>query len=310
MENTLLILLSGGNPQEAMIAEIAHSRLGGSLAHVDAQRKPSEPTDPHVTRFHSDQLDQLYCKLAVAQGPATVVVSARAVPATIKFLERYPGTVNDFSSVICFATPDSGSQQRVADRLTSLAHMGADHNSLAVAFTNAPRAARVEDAYKQLADHVASGNFSGVSLDAVLYRSTLFERIRDLQLPLGEMLRGEVDYQTSLKLAHRNGEPEHVLHRLAQQVMVQAESLLAARPKSPGRLMPCAYPICPRATGRFRCRWRRFHAHRNRPHLRMSSRLGRPSGPDRRWCRAGRHVHGRMTGKSEIHPAQINETPI
>jgi hypothetical protein len=223
MENSHLIFLSGGDPQETVVGEFVHSRLGGSLMRVDAQRKMSGPPGPDVASFHPGQLEQLYCKLAAARDPCTVVVSARAVTATLEFLEQRPGTVDDFASVICTAAADSSSQQRVADRLTRLSRMGADHNKLGVAFTQAPRAATVEEAYRQLVNHVVSGNFSGVCLDVVLYRSTLFERIRDLQLPIDAMLRGEVDYRTPLKLARRDREPEHVLHQLAQQLMVQRE---------------------------------------------------------------------------------------
>lgn len=221
MENSRLILLSSSDPQETAVGELVQLRLGGSLARVDAQRKTLGLREPDVARFRPDQLEQLYCKLATATTPCTVVVWARAVPETIAFLEQHPGTINDFAPVVCTTTQDAASQQSVTDRLARLSHMGADHSRLSGVFAQAPRAVPVEEAFAQLVAHVVSGNYRGVSVDAALYQSAVFTRVRDLQLPVGAMLRGEVDYQISLRLAHWDREPEHVLRQFARQLMVQ-----------------------------------------------------------------------------------------
>jgi hypothetical protein len=220
MENSHLILLSGSDIQETVAGELVHSRLGGQFVRVDAQRKTPGLSESDVVRLHPNQLEQLYYQLPASRSVCTVVVSANAVPATLEFLEQHQGTVSDFASVICTTTPCAASQQSVADRLPRVSRMGVDQSQLGVFFTQAPRTGTVEEAYGQLVAFIRD-NFPRISLEAVLQHSSIFTRIRDLQLPVATALRGEVDYKAALEQAHKNCEPEDVLNQLARQLMVQ-----------------------------------------------------------------------------------------
>ena len=220
MENSHLILLSGSDMQETVSGELVHSRLGGMLVRVDAQRKTPGLSESDVVRLHPNQLEQLYYQLPASRRVCTVVVSANAVPATLEFLEQHQGTVSDFASVICTTTPNASSQQSVADRLPRLSRMGVDQSQLGVLFTQAPRTATVDEAYGHLVAFIRD-NFPRISLEAVLHHSSIFTRIRELQLPVATVLRGEVDYKAALEQAHKNCEPEDVLNQLARQLMMQ-----------------------------------------------------------------------------------------
>ncbi|MGF7136687.1 hypothetical protein P3T40_008200 [Paraburkholderia sp. EB58] len=221
MKQTRLILVSGSDAQENAVGEIVHSDAGGSLARVDKPRKTPAQPEPDVFRVRTTQLAHFYCTRAAAHDPCTAVVSAQAVPAMLDFLEEHTGTVGDFASIVCTVTPDPASQQTVADTLTRLSSMGAAPQNLAVVFTQAPRAISVQEAFAQLAAHIASGRFPAISYEAVLYQSKVFERARDLQLPIGAMLRGEVDFGISLEQARQAGEPDHLLHELARKLLAQ-----------------------------------------------------------------------------------------
>jgi hypothetical protein len=221
MDHSRLILVSSHDAQQHALGELLRSRVGGLLILVDGGRKaPSQP-EADVVRVRPDRLDQLYCTVAAAQHACSVLVFAQAVPAVLDFLEQHAGTAGDFASIICSSTPDPASQQTVIDTLTRLSRMGADHEKLTVAFTQAPHAVPVQEAFAQLVAHTVSGEFRGVSLEAVLHQSQAFERARDLQLDIGGILRGELNFETALAQARQAGEREHVLHGIARKLLAQ-----------------------------------------------------------------------------------------
>jgi hypothetical protein len=220
MENPRIIFLSSTDVQENAVCELIQSQREGPLVRVDAQRRTAASAECGDIRVHPGQLEQFYPRLLTSYNACTVAVSVNSAYATLKFLEEHPGSISDFESVILSTTPDPKAQQSVIEKLNSLSRMGADQHQLRVAFGRAPRAAPVEETYGKLVPHL-SEHFPCINLDAVLYESSIYARIRDLRLPLGLMLRGEVDYQVALRQARLNSEPEDVLQQFVQKLMLQ-----------------------------------------------------------------------------------------
>jgi hypothetical protein len=220
MENPYIVFLSSTDVQENALGELLQSQRNGPLVRIDARRKTAAPAESDVIRVHPGQLGAFYPKLVTSYDACTVAVSANAASLMMKFLEEHPGTASDFESVILSTTPDPKAQQGVIEKLASLSRMGAGQDRLRVAFIRSPRTTAIGETYAKLVPHLRE-NFPHISLDAVLYQSSVFARIHDLQLPLGPMLRGKVDYQETLRQARLNGEPEEVLQQFVQKLMLQ-----------------------------------------------------------------------------------------
>ena len=171
--------------------------------------------------MRADRLDQLYCMLAATPHPCCVVVPPQSSGAVLAFLEEHPGTANDFECIICTVTPNEESQQAAAQTIIRLADMGVDCANIRVALTGAPDAVPVREAFGRLVGHLSTPRLEGISLDAVLQASRVFERVKDLQLPISSILQGTVDFQDELAHAREAGEPEHNLHALARKLLVQ-----------------------------------------------------------------------------------------
>jgi len=225
---TILVLASSAEPMECAIGDIIQSRIGGSLVFVDAQRKAPGQQKEH-TRVRPDRLDQLYCLLASAREASTVAVSSECVSAVLAFLTEFPGTADDFTSIICTATPHSDSQQAAIETLTRLSRIGASSSKLGLLFTQAPHEIPVDEAFSQLASSLKSGQFPNASLEAVLHQSSAFGRALDLRLPVSGILNGLADFEAALQEARNTDAPDHTLHLLARQVLAQ-RALHGCRP--------------------------------------------------------------------------------
>lgn len=221
MNDHYLILTSGNDVQESAVAELVRSRTGARLVRVEVPRKASAQTEPDALRVRADRPDELYCMLAAASHACCVAVSAPSVAPTLEFLAEHPGTANDFSLIICTATPRAESQQSAVGTLTRLASMSVDPTRVGVVYTHTPRDASAEQAFTQLASYLADGPFAAGCREAVLKDSTAFERARELQLPIAGILSGQVRFESALEAAREAGEPEELLHTLARKLIAQ-----------------------------------------------------------------------------------------
>jgi hypothetical protein len=216
-----LILTSGNDLQESAVADLVRSRTGARLVRVEVPRKASAKLEPDAVCVRADRPDELYCMLASASRACCVAVSAPSVAPTLEFLAEHPGTANDFALIICTATPREGSQQSAVGTLAKLASMGVDPTRIGVVYTRTPRDASVEQTFKQLAGYLANGPFTAICREAVLKDSTAFERARELQLPIADVLSGQVRFESALEGARHAGEPEELLHALARKLLAQ-----------------------------------------------------------------------------------------
>jgi len=242
---TILVLTSSAEPMECFAGEIIQSRIGSALVIVDEQRKAPGQQEQSFTRVRPDRLDQLYCLLASARESTTVAVSPECVSAVLAFLAEFPGTADEFTSIICTATPHADSQQTAIETLTRLSHIGASPSKLGLLFTQAPREISVHEAFSQLTASVKNSHFPNITFDAVLHQSTAFKRARDLRLPVNGILNGHLDFEATLQQARLADAPDHILHTLARKVLAQ-RALLGCRPAITRALdalgLPCIAP--------------------------------------------------------------------
>jgi hypothetical protein len=222
MQQSHLILNSSTHPAETTVGDLAHARVTcASLVHVDSQRGRTTPPDTDYIRVHPARLFEVFSRLYASPFPSVVVVAAPAVPVVLQFLHEHPGTVDDFGSVTCTATPDKASQQTAVDTLVVLARIGSNALRPGVAFVDQPDGTPVEKSFEHLVAYLQTGSFTRVSLAAVLPRTTAFDRARVLQLPVAQILRGAVNFEQMLRQAHETGEAESVKVELARKLLVK-----------------------------------------------------------------------------------------
>jgi hypothetical protein len=185
-------------------------------------RKPSAHVASNaIIRVRPDKLEDLYCRIASTQGACTVQVAADCSQAALHFMEQFPGTAAEFGGVVMSTTREKESQEKLIDHFAAMVRLGMQPAQVRFILVQARREQPLESEFQTLFEYLKNSYTQGVASPAVLYESVAFSKIREHQLPVAAIFRGEINFQTMLEAARVRGENEEALRDLSQKLLAQ-----------------------------------------------------------------------------------------
>jgi hypothetical protein len=216
----LIVFNSSYDAAERSTGDIINVNVGGSLILVDS-RKTSAPLGPDSVRVRPEKLDEVCCTAGSTQRPCTVQVAADCSGAVLRFMEDFPGTLQDFKAVILSSTPDKDAQEKLVATLQALVSLGMEQTQTRIFLVQAPRNQPMEAAFPVLTAHLQNARVRDVLPPAVLHESAAFSRIREHQLSVAAILNDAIDFHTLREESRQRHDDERVLHELSRKLLAQ-----------------------------------------------------------------------------------------